>query len=134
MLLQIENEAHSLKEQTEDPGYYNQAIAMCEEGGVVVIDEIDKIVHNPNLIQSSFVEGVQRDLLPLIDGSRVDIELPIPKQQGGTPSQTASNGQNVLKKSVSTSNILFIGNFYTYTHTLSFSFSLSLLTFSLLSS
>ncbi len=48
------------------------AIRMVEENGIVFLDEIDKIVgrshsHGPDVSR----EGVQRDLLPLIEGSTV---------------------------------------------------------------
>eukprot|EP01065_Artemidia_motanka_P040826 TRINITY_DN5193_c0_g1_i7.p1 TRINITY_DN5193_c0_g1~~TRINITY_DN5193_c0_g1_i7.p1 ORF type:complete len:471 (+),score=199.75 TRINITY_DN5193_c0_g1_i7:50-1462(+) len=53
-----------------------EALRVCEEDGVVVIDEIDKIVtgkHRPHTHQAS-AEGVQQDLLPLIEGSTVTTE------------------------------------------------------------
>ncbi|MBK9120956.1 MAG: ATP-dependent protease ATPase subunit HslU [Phycisphaerales bacterium] len=51
-----------------------QALRNCEEGGIVFLDEIDKICGAP-LAESSGPEvsrsGVQRDLLPLVEGTSV---------------------------------------------------------------
>jgi len=48
------------------------AIENIEENGIVFIDEIDKIVHNPETRGGDVSrEGVQRDLLPLVEGSTV---------------------------------------------------------------
>ena len=49
-----------------------EAIESVEENGIVFLDEIDKIVgrshsHGPDISR----EGVQRDLLPLVEGSTV---------------------------------------------------------------
>ena len=49
-----------------------QAIAKVEESGIIFLDEIDKIVgkngtHGPDVSR----EGVQRDLLPIVEGSTV---------------------------------------------------------------
>ncbi len=50
------------------------AIANVEENGIVVIDEIDKIVNSGSVNTRGGVsrEGVQRDLLPIIEGTRVN--------------------------------------------------------------
>jgi len=51
-----------------------EAIKIAEEDGIVVIDEIDKIVSNREYGYRSAdasAEGVQRDLLPLIEGTIV---------------------------------------------------------------
>ena len=50
----------------------NEAIAMVEQSGIIFIDEIDKIAgkdksHGPEVSK----EGVQRDLLPIVEGSSV---------------------------------------------------------------
>jgi ATP-dependent HslUV protease ATP-binding subunit HslU len=50
----------------------NDAIAMVEQSGIIFIDEIDKIAgkekgHGPEVSK----EGVQRDLLPIVEGSSV---------------------------------------------------------------
>ena len=51
------------------------AVALAEEHGIVVIDEIDKIVSNKSKRHGSDAssEGVQRDLLPLIEGTTVEV-------------------------------------------------------------
>lgn len=50
-----------------------QAIERVEQSGIVFIDEIDKVAQRSERNQSSDIsrEGVQRDLLPLIEGSTV---------------------------------------------------------------
>ena len=51
-----------------------EAIAAVEESGVVFIDEIDKICSSRDAISRSAdasAEGVQRDLLPLIEGTTI---------------------------------------------------------------
>lgn len=51
-----------------------QAIENVEQNGIVFIDEIDKIVRGHQNAQGGDVsgEGVQRDLLPLVEGSTVN--------------------------------------------------------------
>jgi len=51
-----------------------QAVDMAEQNGIVFIDEIDKICQNNSRSGGGEVsrEGVQRDLLPLIEGSTVN--------------------------------------------------------------
>ena len=49
-----------------------QAIHNAEQNGIVFIDEIDKIVKRPDMGGGDVSrEGVQRDLLPLVEGSTV---------------------------------------------------------------
>jgi len=49
-----------------------EAIAAVEESGIVFIDEIDKIVNSGDYRGAdASAEGVQRDLLPLIEGSSI---------------------------------------------------------------
>ena len=52
---------------------YETALNKVEEGGIVFIDEIDKvcIAHNSGRTQDPSKEGVQRDLLPIVEGSTV---------------------------------------------------------------
>ena len=50
----------------------NEAIKRCENGGIIFLDEIDKVAtggNNKN--QDPSKEGVQRDLLPIVEGSSV---------------------------------------------------------------
>lgn len=64
-----ENEAEKLLEDFDIP---KEAIAAVEESGIVFIDEIDKIVSNGDYKGAdASSEGVQRDLLPLIEGSSI---------------------------------------------------------------
>lgn len=52
-----------------------EAIKVVENEGIVFIDEIDKIVSSPSDVKSSAdasAEGVQRDLLPLVEGSIIN--------------------------------------------------------------
>ena len=49
-----------------------EAIKRCENGGIIFLDEIDKIATgNNNKNQDASKEGVQRDLLPIVEGSTV---------------------------------------------------------------
>ncbi len=49
----------------------NMAVRYVEENGIVFIDEIDKVVKSTSHGSDVSREGVQRDLLPLIEGSTV---------------------------------------------------------------
>jgi len=53
------------------------AIEKIEEGGIVFIDEIDKIAvpSSSNSRQDPSKEGVQRDLLPIVEGSAVSTKI-----------------------------------------------------------
>jgi len=49
-----------------------EAVKRCENGGIIFLDEIDKIATgNTNKSQEPSKEGVQRDLLPIVEGSSV---------------------------------------------------------------
>lgn len=49
-----------------------EAVKRCENGGIVFLDEIDKIATGSNnKNQDPSKEGVQRDLLPIVEGSSV---------------------------------------------------------------
>jgi len=49
-----------------------EAIKRCENGGIIFLDEIDKIATGSNnKNQDPSKEGVQRDLLPIVEGSNV---------------------------------------------------------------
>lgn len=51
-----------------------EAVALAEQNGIVVIDEIDKIISNKSRHSGdASAEGVQRDLLPLIEGTTVEV-------------------------------------------------------------
>ena len=49
-----------------------QAIKLAENTGIIFIDEIDKIATRTEMRGEVNREGVQRDLLPLLDGTTVD--------------------------------------------------------------
>ncbi|MBD3841382.1 MAG: HslU--HslV peptidase ATPase subunit [Campylobacterales bacterium] len=49
-----------------------EAVNRCENGGIIFLDEIDKIATGANnKSQDPSKEGVQRDLLPIVEGSSV---------------------------------------------------------------
>jgi len=67
----IEQEAQKLINEEE---IRQQALTQAEENGIVFIDEIDKVAKSSGMGGSGQVsrEGVQRDLLPMIEGSVVN--------------------------------------------------------------
>jgi len=67
--LLVEEEAGKL---VNDEEIKSQAIASAEQNGIVFIDEIDKIAQRGEFNGAGVSrEGVQRDLLPLVEGSAV---------------------------------------------------------------
>ena len=71
-----ESHAHLLKEETEKlldtEKIVTSALEDVEQNGIVFIDEIDKITARNEKVGSDVSrEGVQRDLLPLIEGTTV---------------------------------------------------------------
>lgn len=51
---------------------YAEAIELAENRGIIFLDEIDKITSNQNQSQAQISrEGVQRDILPIVEGSTV---------------------------------------------------------------
>ncbi len=68
--LLVEREADSLTDETTVP---QEAIRRAEEAGIVFLDEIDKIAGREGKGSGPDVsrEGVQRDLLPLVEGTSV---------------------------------------------------------------
>ena len=56
----------------DDESIKEESIKRCENGGIIFLDEIDKIATgNNNKNQDPSKEGVQRDLLPIVEGSNV---------------------------------------------------------------
>ncbi len=49
----------------------NEALKRAQNGGIIFLDEIDKIATSKNNNQDPSKEGVQRDLLPIVEGSTV---------------------------------------------------------------
>jgi len=75
--LLIEEEAGKL---INDEEIKSQAITNCEQNGIVFIDEIDKIAQRGEWSGAGVSrEGVQRDLLPLVEGSAVSTKYGIVK-------------------------------------------------------
>ncbi|MGI9250841.1 MAG: ATP-dependent protease ATPase subunit HslU [Pseudohongiellaceae bacterium] len=69
--LKIAREEESARLINEDE-IKNHAVEVTEQTGIVFIDEIDKVTNREDLIGAGISrEGVQRDLLPLIEGSTV---------------------------------------------------------------
>ncbi len=67
----IEEEASKM---LNDEEVRSQTVEMCEENGIVFIDEIDKVAQRSDYAGGASGvsrEGVQRDLLPLVEGSTV---------------------------------------------------------------
>jgi ATP-dependent HslUV protease ATP-binding subunit HslU len=70
MPLVIQEELDKL---VESANLQKEALRACEEDGIVVIDEIDKIVSPSGGAKShqASAEGVQQDLLPIVEGTTV---------------------------------------------------------------
>ena len=59
----------------EDVDLKTEAVQKCEESGIVFLDEIDKICSPKDAYRSgadASSEGVQRDLLPLVEGTVIN--------------------------------------------------------------
>ncbi|KAH7314742.1 hypothetical protein KP509_21G018500 [Ceratopteris richardii] len=67
-MVEIEMEKHLTNDQIT-----REALELAQSDGIVFIDEIDKIVSAPDMRHGAdaSTEGVQRDLLPIIEGSAV---------------------------------------------------------------
>ncbi len=75
--LLVEEEAGKL---VNDEEIKQQAIDNCEQNGIVFIDEIDKVAQRGEFSGAGVSrEGVQRDLLPLVEGSAVSTKHGIVK-------------------------------------------------------
>ena len=71
-----ESHAYLLQEETDklldNDKIINKALEDVEQNGIVFIDEIDKITSRTEKVSADVSrEGVQRDLLPLIEGTTV---------------------------------------------------------------
>jgi ATP-dependent HslUV protease ATP-binding subunit HslU len=65
-------EDEEIEKAMEDYDITKEAITLVEQSGIVFIDEIDKIISSGDRRSAdASSEGVQRDLLPLIEGSTI---------------------------------------------------------------
>jgi ATP-dependent HslUV protease ATP-binding subunit HslU len=72
-------EEEELEKLTKKDSIIKNAIYACEQNGIVFIDEIDKIVGDKDPYHAdASAEGVQRDLLPIIEGSHPPLSNPRP--------------------------------------------------------
>jgi len=60
-----------IQKQLNEESIIKRAIYETEEYGIVFIDEIDKIAGNNSFNSDASDEGVQRDLLPIIEGTKI---------------------------------------------------------------
>ena len=73
----VEEEAAKLVNEDE---IRERAIELCEQNGIVFIDEIDKVAKRSEGYGADVSrEGVQRDLLPLVEGSTVSTKYGVVK-------------------------------------------------------
>ena len=58
-----------------------EAVYRAEQLGIIFIDEIDKIASKQSNIADVSREGVQRDILPIVEGSTCSNEIWISKNR-----------------------------------------------------
>ncbi|EGP5150295.1 ATP-dependent protease ATPase subunit HslU [Enterococcus faecium] len=61
----------------KDADIHSEAIKLAEESGIIFIDEIDKITSKSQHSGEVSREGVQRDILPIVEGSQVNTKYGI---------------------------------------------------------
>ncbi|OHR74067.1 ATP-dependent protease ATPase subunit HslU [Enterococcus sp. HMSC34G12] len=61
----------------KDADIHSEAIKLAEESGIIFIDEIDKITSKSQQSGEVSREGVQRDILPIVEGSLVNTKYGI---------------------------------------------------------
>lgn len=67
--LLIQEESSKL---VNDADIHSEAIRLAESNGIIFIDEIDKITSKSQQSGEVSREGVQRDILPIVEGSQVN--------------------------------------------------------------
>lgn len=61
----------------KDADIHSEAIKLAEESGIIFIDEIDKITSKSQQSGEVSREGIQRDILPIVEGSQVNTKYGI---------------------------------------------------------
>ncbi|SJX68343.1 ATP-dependent hsl protease ATP-binding subunit HslU [Enterococcus faecium] len=61
----------------KDADIHSEAIKLAKESGIIFIDEIDKITSKSQQSGEVSREGVQRDILPIVEGSQVNTKYGI---------------------------------------------------------
>ncbi|MCS8592326.1 ATP-dependent protease ATPase subunit HslU [Enterococcus faecium] len=61
----------------KDADIHSEAIKLAEDSGIIFIDEIDKITSKSQQSGEVSREGVQRDILPIVEGSQVNTKYGI---------------------------------------------------------
>ena len=66
------------------------------ERGIIYIDEVDKIARKPGMYRDISGEGVQQALLKILEGTRVNVQLPSRHGQQAQPESVIINTKNIL--------------------------------------
>ena len=93
--LLVQDESEKLIDMDE---ITQEAIERAEQDGIIFIDEIDKIAASGNTSGADVSrEGVQRDILPIVEGSTVTTKYG-PVNKVHTPKQTDSRANSLFRK------------------------------------
>ena len=66
------------------------------ERGIIYIDEVDKIARKPGMYRDISGEGVLQALLKILEGTRVNVQLPARQGQQAPPESITVNTKNIL--------------------------------------